>query len=383
MNKKIVVVSLVALALCGIFGQVANAAIRQVSSTEAANNENEFYAATSDGTDAFFATYTNPVMLVKFSGATNERAGSLALTGLEDVYGAMTSFGGNVFVGDYNVNPGHIIKVSASTMMAVAPVLTLNSADYEAEMYGMVNDGSTYLYAACWWSNAVIVKVKMSDLTRVSVATLVDGDAQALAIDAQHIYVAMENSNNNKQITRVVLSTFLEDTAITFEDGEEYAYGIVTDSVASACTFVYAGMDTYPGIIVKSSCSPFQRVSALIVHSMDYIYYLAIDSTFHNIYAVSDSSPFAVAQVRLSDFSVVTTVISNLNEGYAYYMTCVGDNSLFVGTDDYPAHSVKFSIDAPPPRRANTTADLLSVGATESKIVAALVVLVSVVLLVA
>jgi len=379
MNKQIVVVSLIALALCGIIGQVANATFARVSGTPASSNgERYFYGQATDGQDIFYGASTNPVILVKFSGATNERAGALSLTGFNGMEGAMTSFGGNIFLGDCSGSPTKVVKVAASTLTGIA-TLTLPAGDTCA--YAMVNDGSTYAYLASWGPGS-IVKIKMSDLTRVSAVQLVDSDAQALAIDAQHIYVAMDNNNNNKQITRVVLSTFLEDNAILFEDNEYYAYGIVTDSVASACTYVYAGMEVYPGIIVKVSCSPFKRVSALTLHAVEYIYYLAIDSAFDSIYAISDTSPFTVAQVKLSDFSVVTTVVADLNDGYAYYMTCVG-NSLFVGTDENPASSVKFSIDVPPPR-PNATEASLSVGALESKIVvAALVVLMSVVFVMA
>jgi len=292
----------------------------------------------------------------------------------------MTAFGGNIFVGDCSGSSTKVAKVSASTLTLAAPLLTLTSADDCA--YAMVNDGSEFLYMASWGPGS-IVKIKMSDLTSVSAVTLADTRTEALAIDTKYIYVAMDNSNNNKQITRVVLSTFLEDNAISFEDGEYDAYGIVTDSTASACTYVYAGMDTNPGRIVKVSCSTFTRVSALVVHSANGINALVIDSSFNNVYAVSDTSPFTLAQVRLSDFSVVTSVIGNVDESDSYYITMVGDHGLFVGTESNPATSVKFSIDAPP-RRTNTSDATLSVGALESKtIVAVLVALISVVFVMA
>jgi len=379
MNKKIVVVSLIALALCSIIGQVANATFVRISGTPGSSGEDDFYGMATDGQDVFYVA--SGIKLVKFTGATNARAGMLALTGLTSSYnGAITAYGGNVFVADWN-SPTNIVKVAASTLTAVGTVLALQSGEQYA--YAMVSDGSTNLYVTC--NTGKIVKVKMSDLTRVSVLTLADGELYALAIDAKHLYVATDDgSNTGKQLTRVVLSTFLEDSAITFEYGETDSYTVLTDSTASACTYAYVGMDVSPGIIVKVSCSPFQRVSSMILHSANDVEDMTFDASHTYIYAVSESSPFAIVQVKVSDLSTVTTLVGDAAETYAYYIRRVGDNSLFVGTTDSPGVSVKFSIDAPTPAPNTTTAAPLSVGATESKIVvAALVALMSVVLVMA
>jgi len=333
---------------------------------------------TTDGTDAFFASWDSPTKLVKFTGDTNQRSGALALTGLTNVWNSITYFNGNIFVGDYQSSPTNVVKVAASTMTKVGSTLTLNAG--ETYGYGMVNDGSTFAYLASWGPGA-IVKIKMSDLTRVGAITLTDTAAQDVAIDAKYLYVALDGGSGQKQVTRVILSTFLEDASIAFSAGETDSYSVIADSTASTSAYVYVGMDVNPGIIVKVSVATWARVFAKVLNSAG-VYDLVFDATLTNIYALTDANPFTIVQVKVSDLSVVTTLIGDLDEQDSYFMGRVG-NSLFVGSDTSPAKSVKFAIDGPAPQAPNTTAAPLSVGATESKIVAALVALISVVFVMA
>jgi len=382
MNKQIVVVSLIALALCGIIGQVANATFARVSKTTGASGEGDFYGTATDGQDVYYvSTDPNPYKLVKYSGATNERVGAASMTGITSVNGGVTYCNGNVYAGDWGSNPAKIAKVATSTMTLVGSLLSLTAGEYY--VYALETDGSTFLYVALYSNH--IVKVKLSDFTRVGVVALASGEnyPYALSIDSMYLYVALDQSSGNPELTRIILSSFKEDTSVTFESGEDDPYTVLADSTSSVSTYVYVGLDVSPGIIVKVSVSTWARVSAVTVNSADSINDMTFDTARGMIYAVTDSNPFAVVQVKVSDLSTVTTLVGDLEETSAYYIRRVGDNSVFVGTDVSPATSVKYYIDGPPPAAPNATAPL-SVGAAESKIVVAvLIALISVVFVMA
>lgn len=168
-----------------------------------------------------------------------------------------------------------------------------------------VDTGAGFAYYAFSQDPAVgpgeIVKVRISDLTRVDTLVLAPGESvlTCAAIDpgADALYVATYGAPGN--VIKIRLSDFSRQASLTFQPGEDYPRVAVLDS---AHGFAYFGLWTSPGFVVKVRLSDFTRVGALKLDPDENDVHLAlIDSVGEHAYFTAGNG--ALVKVRLSDFS--------------------------------------------------------------------------------
>jgi len=180
-------------------------------------------------------------------------------------------------------------------------------------------------------SEGIIVKVRLSDFTRVGALTVnlgQDNHLSSAVIDTANGF-AYFGSYEGK-IVKVRLSDFTLAGTLTLQPGEKHLDSAIIDTTSG---FAYFGTET--GIIVKVRLSDFTRVGALSLTNPTMIYLVSavIDADNGFAYFGASMTPGRIAKIRLSDFTYVDTLTlarseDNLRsaiidgaEGFAYFGT--------------------------------------------------------------
>jgi hypothetical protein len=96
----------------------------------------------------------------------------------------------------------------------------------------------------------VVVKVRLSDFTRVGALTLNSGEdyLRSAAIDPAGDYAYFGTSTSPGEVVKVRLSDFTRVAALSLNTGENYLYLAAIDPAGG---YAYFGTDTTPGIVVR------------------------------------------------------------------------------------------------------------------------------------
>jgi hypothetical protein len=163
--------------------------------------------------------------------------------------------------------------------------------------------------------HGVVVKVRLSDFTRVGVLSLNTGDNSitCAVIDPTRGYVycvAHGWGVTPGRVVKVRLSDFTCVGELPFDAGEPYAYCAVIDPLGGFAYFgITASYATYttPGKVVKVRLLDFKRVGALTLHADETeVNAAAIDLAGGHAYFGANGK---VVKVRLSDFTRVATML--------------------------------------------------------------------------
>ena len=222
---------------------------------------------------------------------------------------------GFAYFGTYT-SPGIVVKVRLSDFTRVG-ALTLN-ADENALISAVIDPAAGFAYFGTYASPGIVVKVRLSDLTRVDSLTLNTGEnsLSSAVIDTGGGFAYFGTSPTWPDpgiVVKVRLSDFTRVGSLTFNSGESLLTCAVIDTAAG---FAYFGTYEYPSYVVKVRLSDFTRVGSLALNSV--AYYLAsavIDPAGGFAYFGTDMSPARVVKLRLSDFTLVSSL--TLSEGYA------------------------------------------------------------------
>ncbi len=182
-------------------------------------------------------------------------------------------------------------------------------------------------------------------------ATLImDGDKRILSavIDQAAGFAYFGTDTTPGTIIKVRLSDFTRVSAITLQDGEDKLSSAVIDPAGG---FAYFGTNTSPGIVVKVRLADFKRVGALSLPAqggdvaLNKLTSAVIDTGNGFAYFGTDTSSALIGKISLADFSRVAQL--PLNSGEDNLSTAVIDTSkgyAYFGTRTSPAKVVKIKL---------------------------------------
>src|SRR2546422_986894 len=159
-------------------------------------------------------------------------------------------------------------------------------------------------------ASSIVVKVRLSDFTRVNSLTLKTGNniPVSAVIDTAGGFAYFGT-------VRVRLSNFTRVDSLTLNPGEST---LVSAVIYSAARFAYFGTvalppgTTNPAVIVKVRLSDFTRVDSLTLNTGEsYLSSAVIDSAGGFAYFGTFTFPGIIVKVRLSDFTRVDSLTLN------------------------------------------------------------------------
>ena len=209
-------------------------------------------------------------------------------------------------------------------------VLSVGENDFHA---AVIDTANGFAYFGATQSPGVVVKVRLSDFTRVGALTLSSGENSiALAVlDATNGFAYFGTSTSPGRVVKVNLTTFTRVGALTLNSGENQLTAAVIDPTNG---FAYFGTSTSPGRVVKLDLATFTRTGAVTFSGNENSLNSAvIDPANGFAYFSTDTSPARVVKLNLATFTrdAALTFRSGENQpsagvidparGYAYWGT--------------------------------------------------------------
>ena len=194
-----------------------------------------------------------------------------------------------------------------------------------------------------------IVKIRLSDFTRVDTLTLNPSETELFCCHRPRGWLRILRNKYGARIARVRLSDFTHDEiargdTLTLEARECYLTSAVIDAGArwnvAAAIF---GTSNDPGMIVKVSLSDFTRVNTLTLDSSEGSRWSAVIDAANGFgYFGTWTIPGKIVKVNLSDFTRIDTLTLGSGEGplISAAIDAVGDSAYF-GTGTYPGEVIE------------------------------------------
>ena len=236
-----------------------------------------------------------------------------------------------------------LVCLALMCLMMIAPVaeaeLTRISniilQDGENDIQSAVIDpNAQYAYFGAAWDPGKIVKVRLSDFSRVGAISLPGARwLQSAAIDPNGDFAYFTTYNTNPgEVVKVRLSNFTLASTLTLQTDEDLIEAAVIDPTGQ---FAYFGVNRNPGTIVRVRLSNFTRVDALTMPNWSESLTSAVmDPTGEFAYfGAYGCCPGSVVKIRLSNFTRVGAVslaagewglaraVIDPNGQYAYFAT--------------------------------------------------------------
>lgn len=166
--------------------------------------------AVSDGTYAYFGTWSAPGKIIKVRFSDFTKVGTLTLNTGENYLGnnvnaIADTTNGFLYFPTYT-SPEKIVKIRTSDFTQVG-TFTLSGAEGYASAIAL-DVANGFMYIGTTSNPSIIIKVRLSDFTRVSTLTLNAGDSPAFAhiIDNGYFYTT-SSSNSPGKILRINLGS--------------------------------------------------------------------------------------------------------------------------------------------------------------------------------
>ncbi len=341
---------------------------------------------------AYFASITNPAIIVKVRLSDFTRVGALTLNPGEGSTnnGAMVidTIGGFLYLGT-GASQGVIVRVRLSDFARIdALTLPPGEGNFTSAVIDTVNGFAYFGANAQVTFTGSIVRIRLSDFTlagALSVAPMYFVDLLSAVIDSASGFAyfgtaAVFSPGGPVPVPAVIVKVRLSDftlaASLTLAPLESRAFGALIDTAGG---FAYFGSGTSPlvatsqGFIVKIRLSDFSRVTALNLDPGQVAIANIIDPNagmayFGTVNVGTITSPGVIVTVRLSDFSRIDSLALNagqsmlsgavidVNAGFAYF-----------GTLTSPGIIVKVSTGAPLPNfQLSVTPDSRTVALTGS-----------------
>lgn len=274
---------------------------------------------------------------------------------------AVDSANGFLYIGSKNA-PAKIVKIRLSDYTRVG-TLTLASGENDLSPSVVVDSANGFLYAGTRTTPAKVVKIRLSDFTEVGAITLNTGENQlwSATLDSTTGYAYFGTRTSPARIIKIRLSDFTRESAITLASGENEALGAVIDEAAG---FAYFGLQTTPAKVVKVRLSDFTAVATLTCNSgEDMVRVGVIDVAAGFAYFGLKTSPGKIVRVKLSDFTrdAVLTMNTGENKLYSGVIDPAGGFAYF-GAYTNPGTVIKVKLDD------FTRADAVTFGAGEKEL---------------
>ena len=255
---------------------------------------------------------------------------------------AIDNTNGYAYFGTYT-QPCQIVKVQLSDFTRVGK-LDLGTGENECSS-AVIDVANSYAYFGLGTQPGKIARVNLSSFTQDSTLTLSAGEdfLEAAAIDTTNGFAYFGTRTSPAKVIKVNLSTFTRDSAITLNTGENQLLSMTQDS-----SYIYAGTNTAPGRVVKIDKSTFQRDSALTLNSgEDYLYNTFIDESLGYIYFTTFTFPGQIVRISQSTFTRDSAMTLNSGENSiasAVIDTSAATHYAYLGTGTSPGKVVRVNL---------------------------------------
>jgi len=277
---------------------------------------------------AYFGTYTDPGVVVKVRLSDFTRVSSTALDPGESYLfsASIDTNAGFAYFGTYTAplpqdSHGLLVKVRLSDLTRVG---TLDVTAGPGSVFCSVIDppgGFAYVGATASFSSAV-VKVRLSDFTRADVLTLPDLSVlpSSAVIDTAAGFALFGGYDDPAVVARIRLSDFTRDGTLTLPNGEGFLASAVIDTAAG---FAYFGTETAPGRVIKIRLSDVTRAGALALVTQGSV--LGLETRFLTSAVIDTAAGFAyfgtntrLSQVARVDLSTIGAASASVSGGGAF-----------------------------------------------------------------
>jgi len=291
---------------------------------------------------------TTPGKIVKLqtSSGTIEKISTLTLDAGEDDVRSLLIDGDFLYAG-LGTNPGMIVKVNLTTFQKVA---TLTFLAGETRAVDLAVDGN-FLYAGTAQSipgttPANIVKVNLTTFTEVDRITLTPGGSgvgerqiHSIIISGGFLYASIFETSPINEIVKVDLSTFTRVATLVFSaDGTEDQ----PMALAVSGGFLYTSFSEVSGKVAKVNLSTFSSVGTVAISGAG-ASTLQIVGT--NLYAITEGGlvDHYVNKINLASFSVTATLLFS-SDYMAYGRSAVWTNFLYIAINEVPGKIVEVKL---------------------------------------
>jgi hypothetical protein len=242
-----------------------------------------------------------------------------------------------------HTSPGIVVKVRLSDFTRVGALTLITGEKWLTS--AVIDTTNGFAYFGTMTTPGIVVKVHLSDLTRVGALTLNAGEIwlSSAVIDTSHgfAYFGTNKYPSPGIVVKVHLSDLTRVGALTLNTGENSLGSAVIDTPNG---FAYFGTYTFPGRVVKVHLSDLTRVAALTLNTGEDILGSAVIDTPNGFayFGTIASSPGIVVKVHLSDLTRVGALTLNTGENMLESAVIDTPNGFaYFGTNTYPGRVVK------------------------------------------
>jgi hypothetical protein len=178
------------------------------------------------------------------------------------------------------------------------PGLALTRGD-EYFYASIIDTEHGYAYFGTHTTPGAVVKIRLSDFSRVGALTLNTGENSlwTAVLDEKNGYAYFGAYDAPGFVVKIRLSDFSRVGALALNESD---YGPASAVLDTANGYAYFGMDTSPGIVLRVRLSDFSRVDELTLHpGEDYLWSALLDPLHGYAYFASFTEPSIIAKVDL------------------------------------------------------------------------------------
>lgn len=250
--------------------------------------------------------------------------------------------GGYAYFGT-NTDPGIVVKVRLSDFTRVG-ALVLNNG--ESSLLTAVID--TKLGYAYWGSAGKVISIRLSDFTRQGALELADPSIAigSSVIDDINGFAYFGTMDQPGTVFKVQLSNFTLAGALTLNAGED---NLTSAAIETLLQTAYFGTSTEPGIVVKINLTDMTRVDAITLNSGENDLRAAVSDQLRGyVYFGTYTQPGIVVKINSLTFSREDAL--TLDAGQDYLVSAVihpipqsdpTENHIYFGTDSSPGTVVQ------------------------------------------
>jgi hypothetical protein len=292
----------------------------------------------NSGNIYFASDYVFPVQVHKYTGSTLDFVSSLTLNSGEEYPYAAAAHNGYGYVGLWD-GLGRIVKIDLSNFTRVG---VLDPEDGNAAYVGAaIDEENNFAYFTTNSSPAKIVKVDLSDFSVDSILTLNSGENSIWStpiIDTANDVMYVGIYASPARIVKINLADFTRTSAVTLDTGENAAYGITYDPDGQ---FLFVGTLTIPGKIVKVNAATMQKVSTLEIDQNSIASNsLGYDTEFDKLYVLSGTSNPKFYMIDPSDMSIETSITLSTSNYIDATIYDIANKVVYFGSYGDPAAQI-------------------------------------------
>jgi len=302
----------------------------------------------------YVASNTSPSNVYKVRISDYSIVSTLTLTAGENIIGALVIDSSNTYMyGVTNTSPVIVVKIQLSDFTRVG-ILTLDSGENSNGYQGqdvIIDKVDGFLYTGVVigtvpsTSKASVVKVRLSDFTRIGVLSFATGSygCQGFSVNTTHLYCTSTNDAGSL-IKKILLSNFTEAASLDLSAGNYATYSICMDSTYTYiyCVAAYSSLiGSGDNKIFKVDLSSFTNSATLTLTGYSSLpNKIIMDSlNLHAYISTNGVSSNFIHNIDITTFTRNST--SSSFAQYTYSMSLSKDSSeLYIVSDNFYIYTV-------------------------------------------